>query len=75
MKKVWELRENKDLYYNILSMRVNRVHQQQKSITQIQNCILCISENLGVVSVFHAELLGAMRAIETTFHIHWTNLC
>jgi len=38
------------------------------------DCILCISENLGMVSSFHAEIIGAMRAIETAFHRNWTNL-
>jgi ribonuclease HI len=37
------------------------------------DCLLCISENLGLVSAFYAELLGAMRAIETAFQRSWTN--
>jgi len=27
-----------------------------------------------VVTSFHAELIGAMRAVETAFHRNWTNL-
>jgi hypothetical protein len=35
--------------------------------------LLCISENLGTVSAFHAELLGAMRAIEIAYQRNWLN--
>jgi len=37
------------------------------------DCLLCISKNLGMISAFHVELLGAMRAIEIAFQRNWLN--
>jgi len=37
------------------------------------DCLHCIFGNLGMVSAFHAELIGAMRAIETTYQRNWIN--
>jgi len=37
------------------------------------DCILCIFENLSMVSALHVELIGAMRAIDMTFQRNWIN--
>jgi len=38
------------------------------------NIMLCLAENLGSVPALYAELMGAMRAIETAFDKGWHNL-
>lgn len=36
--------------------------------------LLCFAENVGKCNAFHAELMGAMRAIEFASQFHWQNL-
>jgi len=36
--------------------------------------ILCFAENLKADNAFQAELIGAMRAIETAYQNGWNNL-
>ena len=38
------------------------------------NLLLCFAENTGACNAFHAELLGAMRAIELAKQYNWNNL-
>jgi len=38
------------------------------------DCLLCVSENLGLGNALRAELCGAMRAIEMAHLKHWSNL-
>jgi len=37
------------------------------------DCILCIFENLSMVSALHVEFIGAMRAIDMAFQRNWIN--
>ena len=36
--------------------------------------LLCFAEPTGLKNAFHAELLGAMKAIELANQFHWNNL-